>query len=256
MKSSSVFDKAYSRLYKMILAGDVPAGERLLEIPLARQLQVSRTTVRNVLYRLKEDGLVDNPDGEGVRVRKISQQELRELIEFRILIECYCVRKLAAEHNHEILQSLEKCLVTQHKLRDRFRPELSNKEYSNVLNEYFLSDMGFHLNIVRSCGNATISDTSKRLYLLGNILVVHNGYQFYKDIMVPESGFNRLYEEHSKILQYIRDHDGDGAALVLQNHLDGMLRKIAEFNRNIKQEEKAPQSEVIDNIFNFLEERT
>ena len=41
-----------------ILTGELEAGERLMEIPLAEQMGVSRTPVREAIRRLEEEGLV------------------------------------------------------------------------------------------------------------------------------------------------------------------------------------------------------
>ena len=56
----------YNQLFKMINAGNFPEGSRLPSEPeLAKSLGISRTTLRQALSLLQDDGLVNNIRGKG-----------------------------------------------------------------------------------------------------------------------------------------------------------------------------------------------
>ena len=54
----SLRDAVCGVLRAAILTGELEAGDRLMEIPLAEQMGVSRTPVREAIRRLEEEGLV------------------------------------------------------------------------------------------------------------------------------------------------------------------------------------------------------
>src|SRR5262249_20109196 len=74
-----------------ILAGRIPAGARIGEVDLARQLSVSRTPIREALSRLAAEGLVELSPNRGARVTSWSTAELREIFELRLRLEPYAV---------------------------------------------------------------------------------------------------------------------------------------------------------------------
>ena len=74
-----------------ILAGRIPAGARIAELDLARQLSVSRTPIREALSRLAAEGLVELSPNRGARVASWTSEELREIFEVRLRLEPYAV---------------------------------------------------------------------------------------------------------------------------------------------------------------------
>ena len=88
--------RAQITLREQILGGKLPAGTRLLEVPLAEQLQISRTPVRAALSRLAEEGLLDRARGGGFVVRTFSYGDVVDAIELRGVLEGTAAR-LAAE---------------------------------------------------------------------------------------------------------------------------------------------------------------
>lgn len=88
--------KALVRLRELILNGEIAPGERLLEVALTDRLQASRTPVRAALARLAEEGLLENMPGGGYAVREFTEQDIRDSIELRGMLEGMAAR-LAAE---------------------------------------------------------------------------------------------------------------------------------------------------------------
>jgi GntR family transcriptional regulator of vanillate catabolism len=88
--------RAQRQLRESILAGDLPAGARLLEVPLAERLAISRTPIRDALARLAEEGLLDRVRGGGFVVRTFSLGDVFDAIELRGVLEGTAAR-LAAE---------------------------------------------------------------------------------------------------------------------------------------------------------------
>jgi DNA-binding GntR family transcriptional regulator len=68
----------YETLRDMIMAFELQPGERLVETDLATRLGVSKTPVREALFMLEVDGLVDVAPYRGATVRWLSLNEMQE----------------------------------------------------------------------------------------------------------------------------------------------------------------------------------
>lgn len=88
--------RAQRLLRESILAGELPAGTRLLEVPLAERLAISRTPVRDALARLAEEGLLERVRSGGFVVRSFGLADVIDAIELRGVLEGTAAR-LAAE---------------------------------------------------------------------------------------------------------------------------------------------------------------
>ena len=84
------------KLREAILSGELPAGERLLEVALSKRFGVSRTPIRTALVKLAEEGLLEEAGNAGYAVREFSEADIRDAIEARGTLEGMALR-LAAE---------------------------------------------------------------------------------------------------------------------------------------------------------------
>lgn len=88
----TIANQAYAALKGQIVSGELTAGQRLLPLALAAQLQVSPTPVKEALLRLERDGLVETEARRGVVVRRFRADEIRDLYGVRTLLELDAVR--------------------------------------------------------------------------------------------------------------------------------------------------------------------
>lgn len=82
-------------LRRRILGGEFAAGERLQEVAVAGQMQVSRTPVREALRILAEDGLLHYSPNRGYSVREFSAEDIRVAFRARAAMEGIGARLLA-----------------------------------------------------------------------------------------------------------------------------------------------------------------
>lgn len=81
-------------LRKMLAQQVFEPGDRLVEEDLARRLSVSRTPVREALFRLEQAGLVEQRDG-GFHVPRLSPRDVQEIFQLRRLLEPQAVADIA-----------------------------------------------------------------------------------------------------------------------------------------------------------------
>lgn len=99
MKQSSTRTHAIRvaiELRKRILSGEFEGGARLFEVALAESMHVSRTPVREAMFRLAEEGLLVRGSSGGFLVRTFSLDDVADALELRGVLEGTAAR-LAAE---------------------------------------------------------------------------------------------------------------------------------------------------------------
>ena len=90
---ASKADLVHRRLKEEIELGELAPGTPLSELSLVERTGASRTPVREALRRLAAEGLVDLVPRQGARVSRVSLQSVRDLFDFRTLLEPEAIRQ-------------------------------------------------------------------------------------------------------------------------------------------------------------------
>lgn len=96
----------YTALFQEIVSGKLRAGERLLIDDLAERFGVSKIPVREALKALEGRGWVESAPRRGTYVKRLSQEELHELFELRLIIEPEITAMAAHRRRTSHLQEL------------------------------------------------------------------------------------------------------------------------------------------------------
>ena len=100
------------KLRELILGGELPAGQRVAEIPISEKLGVSRTPVRQALTVLAQEGLLSAAGKRGYVVHAFSAKDIVDAIEVRGLLEGAAARLVAeAGPSMELRKALEACIA-------------------------------------------------------------------------------------------------------------------------------------------------
>ena len=87
----------YERVKARIIANDLPAGKRILIEPLADQLFVSSTPVREALIRLSAENVVQGVPKSGFFVKEISETEIKDLYTLQHLLLDWSVKAIRTD---------------------------------------------------------------------------------------------------------------------------------------------------------------
>ena len=104
-------DVVFKTLRQAILKGELEPGERLMEIQLAERLGVSRTPIREAIRKLELEGLVLMIPRKGAEVAKISENNLRDVLEVRRSLEELAIDLACQRITEEELAQLNKAEV-------------------------------------------------------------------------------------------------------------------------------------------------
>jgi len=111
LRAPRLRDQVYAALRAMLHEGTFPV-ERIAEEELAAQLDVSRTPIREALFQLCREGvLVDT--GRGYKMPDLSADDMRELMEFRLLVEPSLGRFVVERATPKQAKALEKDVAAE-----------------------------------------------------------------------------------------------------------------------------------------------
>jgi DNA-binding GntR family transcriptional regulator len=95
------------QLKRVIIAGELRPGDRVLETDLATQLGVSRGPVREAFRQLEQEGLLVSYPHRGTFVAEVPEDEIEEVYALRAHIEAYAARRVVARDHAEAARALQ-----------------------------------------------------------------------------------------------------------------------------------------------------
>jgi DNA-binding GntR family transcriptional regulator len=215
---ASLHGQVIAELRQAILTGRLKGGERLVEGKLADELGVSRNPVREAIRALASEGLVDVAARRGASVAVMSDQEARETIEVRALLEGQNARLAARRHDKELIKRIEAVLKkgTAAVAAGRF-------------DQLFLLNQQFHDALAAAGQNRVLGELLQKLRDRTAMLFAP---------MSP-SRQSRSWNEHAQILRAIIDGDERAAAALAAEHV---MRAGADFLAGLDAVSELPQS--------------
>jgi len=139
---ASLRDRIGKSLSAAIISGTLAPGT-LVSVPtLATQFDVSATPVREAMLDLEQRGFVEAVRNKGFRVIELGEQDLREIVELRQLLEAPAMRSLAGTIPAETMPQWRA-------LADRIAVCAANADLTGFIDD----DRNFHLGLLGLYGN-------------------------------------------------------------------------------------------------------
>lgn len=206
-------DAAYGTLKRDILDFRLAPGDRFTETEIADRLRVSRTPVREALFRLEREGYLEVRQRNGWLVKPLDFDTLDHFYELRCVLETAAVRTLCAPGQiPDPLRALQPLLDTW---------LVDADDYSHDGEWLANLDERFHMDLVAAAGNPEIARVHRAA--TERIRIVRQ-----LDFTQPER-IARTYAEHGAILTAILQRDAEQATALLQAHIgdsQAAVRKI------------------------------
>jgi DNA-binding GntR family transcriptional regulator len=206
----SLAESVYLDLKRDILDFRLLPGDRFTESEVAARLTVSRTPVREALYRLQREGYLQVHLRSGWSVRDPDFRQFDELYDLRIALEAASVKRLCEQDERPDLEALKSVWLIPREDR------LSDGERVCALDE------AFHATLVAATGNREMArchqEVTERIRLLRRL-----------DFTEP-ARIAATYDEHARILRAVLRRDADRAIELLRDHIEtskAQVRKIS-----------------------------
>src|ERR1700737_1918992 len=213
---SPLHDQVVTELRHAILSGRLKPGERLVEERLADELGVSRNPVREAIRALASEGLIEVTARRGAAVATMTEQEARETIELRALLEGQNARLAARRHDQQIIKRIEAVL-------NKGSAAVAAKRFEQLFDLNLL----FHRELAAAGQNTVLGDLLQKLRERTSMLFspMDPGRQA------------RTWEEHAAIFRAIIKGDERAAATLAAEHV---MRAGMDFREGLKTAGGAP----------------
>jgi DNA-binding GntR family transcriptional regulator len=195
---SSLHDRVVAELRQAILSGQLKPGERLVEGRLADEMGVSRNPVREAIRALASEGLIEVTARRGAAVATMTEQEARETIEVRALLEGHNARLAARRQDKQIIKRIEAVL-------NKGTAAVAAKRFEQLVD----LNQQFHSELAAAGQNTVLGDLLLRLRERTAMLF---------SPMNPARQA-RSWDEHAATLRAIIEGDERAAAALASEHV-------------------------------------
>ena len=206
-KGESLSIKAYDKIKRMILSGELKQGQVMSINAMADTLNISRTPVTNACQRLEFEKLLTVLPKQGVLINTISLATACGIYELRAAIESYNAKRVLDKLCEEDVNTLKKSLEKQKEHR-------RNSDSLMFMDE----DIFFHRYILDKSVNYELLSVINQLYDRAYILGAKNS---------SPSRMEQSIAEHEKILTAIENKNKQAFADAIEENILNGFRSLA-----------------------------
>ena len=197
---TSLRHKVFHHVKLQIINGIYAPGETILETKIADELGVSRTPVREAIWLLEVEGLVEISPKKGAVVLGITAKDVADICAMRELLEGLAARWAAPRLTVDQLKELQKiCDLSEFYVHKKDTEELANL------------DDKFHQLVYTASGSKMLNRTLSHLHELIHPVRLHS--------MNVDDRFAQSVNEHLLLLQSFRDKDAAQAETSMNRHI-------------------------------------
>lgn len=188
-------------LRQAIRDGVFKPGERLMEVPLAEELGVSRTPVREAIRKLELEGFVVMIPHRGTYVADISLKDVTQVFEIRSALEELAAQLAAERITPDEIEFLERMLV-----------EISTFMEEKNMDKVVEADINFHEVLYKASRNERLVE------------IIHNlreqTLRFRTMSMNQPGRLVKTWEEHRLLVEAIADRNPAQAREIARIHME------------------------------------
>lgn len=182
------------------MTGELKAGGLYSVAYFASRLGVSATPVREALFDLAHEGLVETVRNRGFRIPLLDDHDLDEIFEIRVLLEVPSARRLV-----DLIDQVTMRQCRQHALQT---VECARR---NDLVGFLQTDRAFHECMLRPLGNRRLVNVISRL---------RDAVRLYGLVRIGGSPeLVATAREHLEILDALSQHDAARTERLMMRHL-------------------------------------
>jgi DNA-binding GntR family transcriptional regulator len=203
----SLHDVLVERIRDMIIEGQLEAGSRIHEGQLGLALGVSRTPLREALKFVASEGLIDLVPGRGGLVRRLTPQDVRNMLDVLTALETLAGRQACRN-------ATDTQIAAVRHLHDRMMGFYADRQRL----EYYKLNQAIHSAIAAlSCNDflasmhASIQSRLKRIRFIGN--------------ETPEHWAGAV-REHGEMIAALERRDEDALTEVLTRHVEATWTRV------------------------------
>ncbi len=193
-------DQVQRALEAALVAGELKPGELYSAPMLGERFGVSATPVREAMLALARDGLVVAERNRGFRVAEMSEADLDEICQIRLMLEVPATVDVAKIISPEVIDRLGSVADEIVEAADR-----------GDLIDYLDSDRRYHVELISQLGNDRLTQLVDRLRRQTRLSGL--------DELVARGQLVASAEEHHELLESMRARDGAATRRLITSHI-------------------------------------
>ena len=203
--SSAAAALAYNEIKRRIIDAAYPPGTKLSEVQLADEFGFGRSPVRSAFARLQTEGWVTVSPQSGTYVRNLSEAEIAEIYDLRLLLETHATRTAAQNITPEQVAAL-------HREFRRRMPRKGEKFDAHMFDDINELDAMFHAAVYRAAGNSLVTGILLNLFEKVTWLK--------KASPSPPARMQKWGGELGAVLKALEKRDPDAAEKRMREHIE------------------------------------
>jgi DNA-binding GntR family transcriptional regulator len=204
-------DRALDYVKTRVLTGALPGGELISEGEIAAALGMSRTPVREAFLRLEAEGLLRLYPQRGALVVPVSPEEVRAVMEARLVLERFAAGKLVARGP-----------AARAAVFERLSGELARQRAASSapdLPAFLDAERAFHGVLIDKAENPILAGfyaslRDRQMRMIG------------ESAIRDQDRIATILDEHRGIAEAVRDGDREGAREAVTVHLASTARAL------------------------------
>jgi GntR family transcriptional regulator, carbon starvation induced regulator len=200
-----------ARIRASIMRGDLIPGAKLNLDRLRESFGVSLSPLREALCRLESDGLVTVVDQRGYRVTSVSDENLAEVTQLRVKLECWALKEAMAHGDVAWEGRVLAVLHTLSRCKGGSRSAVEQEEWE-------AAHRAFHSELISACGMPLLRQFCATL---------HDQSDRYRRIFLKKNPPDRdVPAEHAAIAQLVIERRSRQAIEMLREHIERTGRNV------------------------------
>jgi len=202
----SLAETAYDKLKAEIFDFALLPGDRFTETEIAQRLAMSRTPVREALYRLEREGYLTVHLRVGWSVRPFDFRQFEDFYDLRLILELASISRLCDMQEREGLDALKATWLVP-----------ADERLDDALKVAAL-DEAFHGTLVATAGNPEVArchrDVTERIRIIRRL------------DFTQAHRIDKTYDEHAQILRAVIRRRAEEAARLLRSHVEASKAEV------------------------------
>lgn len=213
--SINLANAIYNQIKEDIFSFQFKPGQRFTETDLCEKYDVSRTPIRQALYRLEQEGYVNVHFRSGWEIKPLDFAFYKELFDLRMILEKEAVKRLCVmDHEQsEELQSLKQLWL------------IDEQDYNQNTKALVLQSEDFHCALVRAAGNQQMAKIHHEISEKIRIVLSLGAMR--------EFDIQHAYQDHAAILKCILARDAEGAIHLAEHHVLHSIEDVKKITLQI-----------------------
>ena len=202
----SLAETAYGKLKAEIFDFALLPGDRFTETEIAQRLAMSRTPVREALYRLEREGYLTVHLRVGWSVRPFDFKQFEDFYDLRLILELASIARLCDMQEREGLDALKATWLVP-----------AGERLDDALKVAAL-DEAFHSTLVAAAGNPEVARCHRE--------VTERIRIFRRLDFTQAHRIDKTYDEHAQILRAVIRRRAEEAARLLRSHVEASKAEV------------------------------